>query len=29
MAQNEALRRGIVMRNGEIIDDTSVSYGVL
>lgn len=29
IAQNEALRGGVVMRNGEIIDDTSVSYGVL
>ena len=29
MAQNEALRRGVVMRNGEIIDDTGVSYGVI
>jgi len=29
IAQNEALRRGVVMRNGEIIDDTSISYNVL
>jgi len=29
IAQNEALRSGVVMRNGEIIDDTSISYGAL
>ena len=27
IAQNEALRRGMVMRNGEIIEETSVPYG--
>jgi alanine dehydrogenase len=29
IAQNEALCSGVVMRNGEIVDDTSISYGVL
>ncbi len=28
IAQNEALRRGIVMRNGEIISDTPSAYGM-
>lgn len=29
IAQNDALQRGIVMRNGEIINDTSISYSVI
>ena len=29
IAQNDALRKGVVMRNGEIINETSISYGAL